>query len=630
MIRSGISPCLTRIYGLSSLLILLVSLTAHAQGNVRNVVVFFSYGPNLPAFEKFLTGLNSTIRGNTDQPVNILTEYLDMARAVENDDYPKFIVTMYNDKLKEFNVDLLITVGPGINDVLAKYGSSSFKNLNIINVDLDLPGRTSLRDLNIKKGKEIILNFQAKNSLRHVIDLFPDHHNIFVISGVSRLDLFYTSLMRQAKTEFEPLRHFTFVSNLSLDSTLRFVGTIPTKSIVVVPAYLQDAGNVSFSTPEVMELMSKNSSAPVFLGITDGGFRGQGGGIGGYLFSYANLGSETGRMANEILNGKPIESVTYNENSFYAHMYDWKELQRWNLTNSKAIPSTSLFYNRSTSFLESYKWYILGVILFITSQTLLIAYLFRLNRRQRAITEKMLVTEGMYRSLIHTDRLSKMSILTASLSHELFQPLAAIRATAQAGKQFVLTDRLDADKASNMFENILEDETRATKLIRSVRSLMKEETVGKERVNLNALIDETLEIIGAEAERDGITTSVVLEPQPVFVLGDRIQLQQVLMNFIRNATAAMENNKRQAKFLEVALRLEKDEAVVSVKDSGPGLDPTVKENLFKPFVSTKKEGFGIGLALCKSLIEKHNGKIWADSVPGGGAIFAFSLPVMKK
>jgi two-component system sensor kinase FixL len=159
---------------------------------------------------------------------------------------------------------------------------------------------------------------------------------------------------------------------------------------------------------------------------------------------------------------------------------------------------------------------------------------------------------------------------------------------------------------------------------------MKEETVGKEHVNLNALIDETLEIIGAEAERDGITISVALDPQTVFVLGDRIQLQQVLMNFIRNATAAMENNKRQAKFLEVALRLEKDEAVVSVRDSGPGLDPTVKENLFKPFVSTKKEGFGIGLALCKSLIEKHNGKIWADSVPGGGAIFAFSLPIMKK
>lgn len=241
----------------------------------------------------------------------------------------------------------------------------------------------------------------------------------------------------------------------------------------------------------------------------------------------------------------------------------------------------------------------------------------------------MKVTESMYRELVHTDRVSKMSVLTASLSHELFQPLAAIRFTAQAGKQFIQTDDFEPGKASAMFDNILEDESRATKIIRSVKSMMKADTVDKEKVNLEYLIDETVDLIRMEAESNGVRVTVVSEAGPVFVMGDKTQLQQVLMNFIRNATAAMERNEPSNKHLEITLQVSKDHAVVTVRDSGPGFDPAIKEKLFKPFVSTKRDGFGIGLTLCKSLIEKHHGRIWAEDNPDGGAVFAFSLPIVK-
>ncbi len=600
-----------------------------SQDKVKNVVIFFSYGPNLPAFEKILAGLNTTIKESTHVPVNIITEYLDLSRTM-NDDYSKFIIKLYDERLKTLKVDLLITAGPGVNDALLKYGNPALNSLPMINIDLDIPGRTTLHNLGVENGKEIILNFKPELTLQHAFDLFPDHPEIFVISGVSALDSFYASLIQKTKNEFEPAHHFRFITNLTMDSTIRFVRTIPQNSIVFVPSYFQDAAMVSFSTPEAMEIISKNSQAPVFLSLTDAGFNSQGGGIGGYLFSYINLGKETGRIAHEILNGKRMQDIEVKENIFYEHMYDWNELKRWNLTRSKLIPADSLFYNRDISFIELYKWYILGILTFIISQTLLIIYLIRLNNRQKAIREKMQVTEKMHRELIHTDRLSKMSILTASLSHELFQPLAAIRFTAQAGKQFLQSDKLDATKASQLFEHILEDETRATKLIRSVKGLMKSETTEKEKVNLNALIDETLDLIRTEAERDGVTINVILEADAVIVLGDRVQLQQVLMNFIRNALAAMEKNDPHNKFLQVMLRLNADEAIVSVQDSGPGLDASIKENLFKPFVSTKKDGFGIGLTLCKSLIEKHQGKIWAESISRGGTMFAFSLPINKK
>jgi len=623
---------LTFLKGIRAILFMMLVLLAPgksvSQDKVKNVAIFFSYGPNLPAFEKILTGLTSTIGGNTNEHVNLMIEYLDMNRAV-NDDYSKFIINLYNHKLDEITVDLLITVGPGINQAILKYGGSRLRSLKMINVDLDLPQRTTFHDLGVNDGKEILLKFKPDKTLSHAFDLFPDNHDVFVISGVSRLDSIYSSMVRRSKDKFEPTHHFRFISGLTLDSTIRFVRTIPPKGIVLVPSYFQDAANVSFSTPEVMEMISKNSPAPVFLSITDAGFIARGGGIGGYLFSYVNLGEQMGRIAHQALTGKEMKYLTVDENSFYEHIYDWNELKRWHLTNSKWIPPNSLIYNRNFSLLDLYKWWILGILAFILSQTFLILYLIRLNKRQKIITKKMQETESMYRELVHTDRVSKMSILTASLSHELFQPLAAIKLTALAGKQFVQADRLDKNRASEMFDNILEDETRATKLIRSVKSLMKAETADKENINLNALIDDTINLIQAEAKKRGIKISVLLEDYPVHVLGDKIQLQQVLMNFIRNAVTAMDKNNQRDKMLEIVLRVIDGNAKLSVRDSGPGLDPALKEKLFKPFVSTKEEGFGIGLTLCKSLIEKHNGKIWGENIPGGGAIFSFSLPVIK-
>jgi two-component system sensor kinase FixL len=238
-------------------------------------------------------------------------------------------------------------------------------------------------------------------------------------------------------------------------------------------------------------------------------------------------------------------------------------------------------------------------------------------------------TENMHRELIHTDRLSKMSTLTASLSHELFQPLSAIRITAQAGKRFVQTGKLDMNKASQMFDNILEDDLRATGIITSVKSLMKPESQRMETVDLNALVLETVDIIRSDAKKQSIKINIDLEADPVFVFGDKIQIQQVLMNFIRNAAGAMEKCDPASRNLEISSASARGSVTVSVLDSGPGIDTAIKEKLFKPFVTTRKEGFGIGLTLCRSIIEKHNGKIWLDNPPEGGAKFSFSLQTIK-
>jgi hypothetical protein len=223
----------------------------------------------------------------------------------------------------------------------------------------------------------------------------------------------------------------------------------------------------------------------------------------------------------------------------------------------------------------------------------------------------------------------RLAQLTASLSHELNQPLTAIQYSAQAGIRFLKSGALDPIQAEEILGNIIEDNKRAAGIISSIRSMMKIETREMENVNLNSLIEETINIFNAEALYQQIQIKRELQDDPVYVLGDKIQLQQVILNFMSNAVAAMEKTDPENKILEITQLAENGSVTISVRDSGSGIDKTIKEKIFQPFVTSKESGFGIGLAISKSIIEKHNGEIWADNIKDGGAEFSFKLKVIK-
>ena len=220
-----------------------------------------------------------------------------------------------------------------------------------------------------------------------------------------------------------------------MDSAIRYVEKIPRNSLVFVPAFSLDKNRISYTTPEVISILAKRCRAPIIpFGDTYLKSRGA---IGGYVFSFFNVGKEAGREANLILEGKLPAEIKTDNSTFYRHVYDWEELKKWGLVNSGLIPSDSLVYYHQPSFIDLYKWYMIAVFIFLISQFLLILYLIKLNRRQREIVKQKEQHEYIYRELIREDRLMKMFELTASLSHELNQPLTAILYNAQAGKRFL-------------------------------------------------------------------------------------------------------------------------------------------------------------------------------------------------
>jgi C4-dicarboxylate-specific signal transduction histidine kinase len=159
--------------------------------------------------------------------------------------------------------------------------------------------------------------------------------------------------------------------------------------------------------------------------------------------------------------------------------------------------------------------------------------------------------------------------------------------------------------------------------------MMKHELREMGKIDINNVIQETVNIYHSEASNQHIQLRFNSHEHPVFVTGDKIQLQQIVLNFLVNAANAMKNILPEKKIIEINQVLHNNMVTVSVRDFGSGVDETFKDNLFDPFVTSHESGLGIGLAVCRSIVERHNGKIWAENIDSGGAEFFFRLKLIK-
>jgi signal transduction histidine kinase len=603
------------------LILFTVSQSIFPEKKLKEVVIFFAYNASLPAYQSILEGFRNSFYKDHPDVYNLSIEYLDIAR-ISDEHYLNHIVDIYNDKFKETNIDLLITFGPGLYPLLEKHGFIALKKSSHIAVEFDKLSGESNEYLRSQNTLDIIIKLNFEKSLRIIFELFPKNENVFIVSGAAPIDNYYNQALKRDINKFEDTHNFNFISGFSLDSTLFQVDKIPSNSIVIITSFMSDKKNIQLTNPESMSLITARSKAPCF-GVLNTSINK--GAIGGYVFNFINLGNEVGLAANEILIGKPVNQVRINEEHFYEHIYDWQQLKKWNLTESAVIPANSTFYNKEFNFFSEYKWYFLTVFLFLVFESILIAYLIILNRRQKGVLIQKLEIENLYHQLTREDRLLRMVELTASLSHELNQPLTAILYNAQAGKRFLNSGNLDSVQAEEIFNNIIEDDKRAASLISNVKSLMKLEIREKERVNLNLLLQDTANIFTPEATEKNIQLRLNIKDGAAFVLADKIQLQQVILNFLSNAAIAMDDTELKNRTIEIHQSTNQDSVTVSVRDHGPGIDETIKEKIFKAFVTTREKGLGIGLAVSRTIIERHNGEIWAENSKDGGAEFFFKL-----
>jgi len=230
--------------------------------------------------------------------------------------------------------------------------------------------------------------------------------------------------------------------------------------------------------------------------------------------------------------------------------------------------------------------------------------------------------------LAHLSRVAMLGELSGALAHELNQPLTAILSNAQAAQRFLAAGVQNVGEVREILDDIVEDDKRAGAVIRGLRVLLKKEEVAYHRLDLNAVALDVLRLMRSDLLNRNFRWSTDLCSELPVVLGDGIQLQQVLLNLVMNACDAMADNLGDERRLEVRTARGGDGSVIaSVSDRGRGIPPADLERIFEPFVTTKSNGMGLGLSVCRTIVDAHGGSIVVSSEPGKGSTFTVVLPL---
>ncbi|MGN6147904.1 MAG: sensor histidine kinase, partial [Rhizomicrobium sp.] len=238
--------------------------------------------------------------------------------------------------------------------------------------------------------------------------------------------------------------------------------------------------------------------------------------------------------------------------------------------------------------------------------------------------------ERQQQSLAHLARVGVIGELSGALAHELNQPLTAILSNAQAIQRMIRQQPLNVSELENAIRDIIEDDSRAGDVIRHLRALLKKDETHHDLLELNALVMNALQLTRSDLISRRVATVTQLFSGKLPVKGDAVQLQQLLLNLILNASEAMSDHLEPGGVLMITSDLVAGTfAHLCVSDTGPGIDGEVMAKLFDTFFTTKPHGLGLGLSICRAIVLRHGGKIWAENNPGEGAAFHIYLPLAE-
>ncbi|MBV9734228.1 MAG: histidine kinase, partial [Verrucomicrobia bacterium] len=275
-----------------------------------------------------------------------------------------------------------------------------------------------------------------------------------------------------------------------------------------------------------------------------------------------------------------------------------------------------------------------------------VAFVLDLSEQKRAEGDRKTAEEAVQRmqaELAHITRVTTLGELTASLAHEISQPLAAVVTNANAGMRWLSGDSPNLPEAQQAIRRIARDGKRAGDVITRVRALFKKAPAAKEPADINEIIQEVVAVTQYEVQRNRVLLQTRLEDDLPVIIGDKVQLQQVILNLLVNAIEAISGLAEGARELKISscavaesrsdstdesvADINRTHVLVAVEDSGPGLDPNSLSHLFDAFYTTKPQGLGMGLAISRSIIEAHGGRLWATAGVPRGAVFQFTLPI---
>ncbi|MDR5766141.1 MULTISPECIES: ATP-binding protein [unclassified Caballeronia] len=608
---------LQRLWSVYCLVLLLgmFSTAVHA-GERWRVVILPGADPTQPAVAIQIRALRSALTAAAPDGVEFYTDSLDELRFERNDLTPQFLALLRK-KYENKRIDLVIGIADFALDFTTRYHSDIWPKTPILITSID-----ESRVARIPPDFAYISwHFDADKTIALAEALQPQATQLVIVAGNSNFDDFTSRLAEQAARSRQSRKwEVSIWSGLTLEELkTRLSALDPSAAAVIYTTMYRDHENRTYFPFEVVAPIAHASRAPIYGWYPT--YLNQGL-IGGAVISYEDNGRRAGELAASILLGKvsPHGATLPTERS--RCIVDRGQADKL-AVRSALIPDDCEQLNVPLSLWNQYRGTVLFGAAVVALQALTIAALLWQHRKRRLAEEAATIRAD---ELARATRISSAGELSASIAHEVGQPLGAILSNADAAGMILEHREPEVAELQQILADVRRDAVRASQVVQRLRDLLRKHPVEFVELNLNTTIDETLTLVAPEARRRRIAIESDLRATCPDVVGDRIQLQQVLLNLSVNAMDAMHETEPSERLLTITTRPSEHGVELTVADRGHGIPEAMRSKLFESFFTTKVHGMGLGLSIVRTIVECHGGIITSRSREGGGSAFVVWLP----
>jgi signal transduction histidine kinase len=593
-----------------------MSCVVSAADGPWRVVILSGTDPTLPAFVAIDRAMRGALNAPGTHPVELYLESLDTMRFPGAQIEPEMLALLKKKYAKE-RVDAVIAVVPAGLAFAERHRDDIWPGAAIVFhsvAENELRGRTLA-----PRTTGIPARFDMAGTADLALRLRPSTRRLVVIGGSGDYDRYVLAIAREQLGSRRKDVDIEYWTDRRFDDLTRDTAQLPADAAILILSIGRDAAGRTFTARDAAALLARSASVPMFA-IYDT-FMGTGV-VAGMVDNYAWRGERVAKhLVDTLASGAdspmPVPAVVPSE-----CVADARELTKWNLSQDRLPPGCTVRFGEPTA-LQRYRWQIALAFAIIASQSVLIAALV-LQRRRRRHAE--VETQAARAELTHAARLASMGELTASIAHEIKQPLSAILAHADTAELLLETDVPPLPEIQRILAEIRKDDLRASDVITRLRDLLGRHEMERRPVDLNDAIRNALAVVEAEARQRDVTVVTQLAPDLPPVVGDDVHLQQVVLNLVLNAMDAVAGVEQSARRISVGTRAVANGVQITVADDGPGIDPAISSRLFESFVTTKSRGLGLGLSIARTIVEAHGGTIGATGDAGHGAVFRVVLP----
>ena len=606
------------IVSLATAILLGAQTPTRADAAPKRVFMLQSFGLHFKPWTDYAETFRAELIRQSKVPIDFQDHTLVSAR-LDNDKSDALFVDYLYALYAEKPPDLIVALGAPAANFVQRYRPRIFAKTPMLFYAVE--ARRVQYDQLTENDAVAAVAHDFPLAIETILQVLPDTKVVMVINGASPNEVFWQEVLERELAPLSGRVELRWSNRLSFEELLKAAASLPPHSAIFWHLMSVDAAGAVHEANTALSRLSSAANAPIFsyLDVFFGGSI-----VGGSMHSVQEGSAVAAVAAIRILNGEKAGDVKVAPTRFKLPRFDWRQMQRWGISENSLPPGSEVYFRQPTIW-QQYFWQMVAMSTALALLSCLVLALIWEDRRRRSSEANALALTG---ELAHMNRVATAGQLTASIAHEIRQPLAAIASFGGAGLNWLKRQPPDVDEVRSGLENIVNEVHRADDVIKSVTALFKNEPTTQTEVYVNALVQQVLISTARARNSNGIQLETNLaENPPPYVMADPGQLQQVILNLITNAIDAMSASKHEARILLIETNIDQDDSVViTVADTGPGFDSKVAEQLFKPFFTTKSSGMGLGLPICKSIIEAHQGKLTVASREPRGAVFRIELP----